>query len=188
MKTMQNRKMSLEPLQILRQLYQYYLFDKDQQQVRKDQLQVLILVMTTVSTAMRTVHRVKTQEEQYPIQIYLFYLTNDENLTMTLEIHMYAAVAGSFCFITTVNGDQQDICNLTTMPSVQRSLYLNEMTKNFSNIQVEVPTGVDGRTRDVLEECMTTCGKAAGIQAKRRSRARKEASAKGTKRILQTIC
>ena len=43
MKTMQNRKMSLEPLQTLRQLYQYYLFDKDQQQVRKDQLQVLIL-------------------------------------------------------------------------------------------------------------------------------------------------
>ena len=54
----------------------------------------------------------------------------------------------------------------------------DEMTNNFSNIHIEVPKGVDGRIRDVLEECMTTCGKAAGNQAKRRSRAKKEASAK----------
>ena len=52
------------------------------------------------------------------------------------------------------------------------------MTNNFGIIQVEVPKGVDGRTRGVLERCMTTCGKAAGIMAKRRSHARKEASAK----------
>ena len=64
------------------------------------------------------------------------------------------------------------------MPCVQRSLYLNEMTDDFGNIQVEVPTRVDGRTRDVLEQCMTACGKAAGIKQTRRSRARKEASAK----------
>ena len=64
------------------------------------------------------------------------------------------------------------------MYSVQRSLYLNKMTNNFSNIQVEVPKGVDGRTRDVLEQCMTTCGKAAGIKAKKEIRARKEASVK----------
>ena len=52
---------------------------------------------------------------------------------------MYAAVAGSFCFITKENGNQQDICNLTTMLSVQRSWYLNEITNNFNIIQVEVP-------------------------------------------------
>ena len=77
MKTMKNRKMSLEPLQILKLLYQYYLFIKDQplvhkdlQPIRKDQQQVLIRVMKTVSVAARTVHRVKTLEEQY-IQIYM---------------------------------------------------------------------------------------------------------------------
>ena len=58
---------------------------------------------------------------------------------MTPETHKCAAAAGTFCFVTKDNGDQQDICNLTTMPSIQRSLYLNEMTNNFSVIQVEVP-------------------------------------------------
>ena len=55
MKTMKSLKMSLELLQILKLLSQYYLFIKDQQPVhndqqpvRKDQLQVLILVMKTV--------------------------------------------------------------------------------------------------------------------------------------------
>ena len=64
-----------------------------------------------------------------------------------------------------------------TMPCVQRSLYLNELTDDFGNIGVEVPKGVDGRTGDMLERCMATCGRAAGTRAKRRSRARKEASA-----------
>ena len=71
--------MSLEPLRTLRPLYQHYLFNEDQQQVhkdqqpaRKDQLQVLILVMTTVSIAMSTVHRVRTLEEQCSIQISTF--------------------------------------------------------------------------------------------------------------------
>ena len=95
---------------------------------------------------------------------------------MTPETHKYAAAAGSFRFVTKDNGRQQDIYNLTTMPCVQRSLYLTKMTDNFGHVQVEVPKGVDGRTRGVLEPCMTTCGKAAGMKAKRRSRARKEAS------------
>ena len=83
---MKNLKMSREPLQTLRLLYQYYLFIKDQQQVqknqlpvrkdqlqvRKDQLQVLILVIKTVSTATSTVHRVQTLEEQCSIQISAF--------------------------------------------------------------------------------------------------------------------
>ena len=37
MKTMKNLKMSLKPLQTLRLPYQYYLFNQDQQQARKDQ-------------------------------------------------------------------------------------------------------------------------------------------------------
>ena len=51
------------------------------------------------------------------------------------------------------------------------------MTDDFGHIQVEVSKGVEGRTRDVLEQCMTACGKATGIKAKKRSRARNEASA-----------
>ena len=57
--------------------------------------------------------------------------------------------AGPFCFVTTEHGDQPDMCNLTALPCVQRSLYLNELTNNFGNMKVEVPERVDGRTRDV---------------------------------------
>ena len=49
------------------------------------------------------------------------------------------------------------------------------MTDDFGNIKVEAPKGVDGRTRDMLERCMT-CGRAARTRAKLTSRARKEAS------------
>ena len=63
------------------------------------------------------------------------------------------------------------------MPCVQRSLCLNEVTDDFGTIKIEVPKGVDGRTRDMLKRCMATCGRAAGTRAKIRSRARKEASA-----------
>ena len=66
---------------------------------------------------------------------------------------------------------------MTTIPCVQRSLCLDEMTNYFSSTQVETPRGVDSQTRDMLERRMATCGKAAEARAKRRSRARKEASA-----------
>ena len=95
----------------------------------------------------------------------LYVLTNDEHGAMTPETHKYAAAAGSFCFVTTENVRQLDIYNLATMPCVQRSLYLNEMTDDFGHIQVAVPEGLDGRTRDVFEQCVTTSGKAAGMKA-----------------------
>ena len=63
-----------------------------------------------------------------------------------------------------------------------RSLYLNEVTNDFDNIKVEVPKGVDGQARDMLERCMATCGKAARTRAKMRSRARREASAQYVRR------
>ena len=103
----------------------------------------------------------------------LFVLTNDEYWTMTPEAHKYAtAAAGSFCFVTTENGEQQDVY---TVPCVQRSLCLDELTNVSNSAQVEFPKGVDSQTRDMLKRCMATCGKAAGARAKRRSRARKEA-------------
>ena len=77
----------------------------------------------------------------------LYVLTNDDHRTMTPETHKCAAAAGSFCFVTKENGDQQDICNLTTMPPALRSLYLNEMTNNFSIIQVEVPKVTSSRQK-----------------------------------------
>ena len=96
---------------------------------------------------------------------------------MTQEKQKYAAAAGSFCFVTGEDGSQQDICNMVTMPCVQQSLYLVEGTNNFGHMKIDVPKGVDRQTRDMLERCMATCGRAAGTRAKMRSRARKEASA-----------
>ena len=87
------------------------------------------------------------------------YVLTDEHGTMTPETHKYAAAPGSFCFVTTENGHQQNICNLITMPRVQRSLYLDERTNKFGIMKVEVPNGVDGQTRDKLERCMATCGR-----------------------------
>ena len=151
----------MEPPQTLNLLHQYFL---------------KTLVMKTVSAATKTVHKAGTPKRPlfYPD---LCVLTDDEHWTMTPETHKYAAAAGSFCVSMTENGKQQDICNLITMPCVQRSLYLNGTTNDFGNIKVEVPEEIHGQTRDMLERCMATCGKAAGTRAKMRPRARKEASA-----------
>ena len=46
-------------------------------------------------------------------------LTEDEHWTVTPETRKYAAAARSFCFATTETREQQDINNLTTLPSVQ---------------------------------------------------------------------
>ena len=83
-------------------------------------------------------------------------LTDDEHWTMTPETHKYAAAAGSFCVSMTENGKQQDICNLITMPCVQRSLYLNGATNDFDNVKVEVPEEIHGQTGETLERCMAT--------------------------------
>ena len=177
---MKNLKMSLEPLQTLRQLYQYYLFfNKDQQQVHKDQQPVPASANAGDEDSEFCDEYSAQSQDSGRTVLYsdLQVVMHDEQWAMTPETHKCAAAAGSFCFVTTENGRQQDIYNWTTMPCVQRSLHLNEMTNDFGNIQVEVPNGIDGRTRNVLEQCMTACGRAAGIEAKRRSRARKEASA-----------
>ena len=70
-----------------------------------------------------------------------YILTNDEHCTVTPETHKYETAAGSFCFVTTANGEQQDINNLTTIPSVQRSLCLEEVTDDSSSTRVELPNG-----------------------------------------------
>ena len=65
-------QMSLELLQTLNPLYQYFLFFKDQQQVLKDQLPVTTLRMKTVSTATNKVHEVRTPNEHCSTQISTF--------------------------------------------------------------------------------------------------------------------
>ena len=112
----------------------------------------------------------------------LHILTDDEHWTMTPEAHKYAAAAGSFCFVTTENGEQLDIYNF----SVQRSLCLDEVIDDSSSTQVNSPKEVDSQTRDMLEHCMATSGKAAGARAKRKSRARSVSP--GSTRILQAVC
>ena len=67
-------------------LYQCYLFIKDQQPVRKDQLPVPTLRIKTVKDSGKTV-----------LDPDLYVLTNDEDWTVPLETHMYVAAAGSFC-------------------------------------------------------------------------------------------
>ena len=59
----------------------------------------------------------------------------------------YAAATESSCCVTTENGEQQDACNLTTMPCVRRSLCLGEVINDSSNLQVEFPKRVDNQTR-----------------------------------------
>ena len=117
----------------------------------------------------------------------LHVLTNDEHWTVTPEAHKYAAAAGSFCLVTTANGEQQEKYNLTTKLGVQRSLCLEEVTDNSSSTRVELPSGVDNQTRDMLERCMSTCGKAAGARAKMKSRARKEASAQEVRGVFDLV-
>ena len=107
----------------------------------------------------------------------LHVLTNEEHWKITPEAHKYAAAAKSSCFVISENGEQQDIFNLTSIPGVQRSLCLEEVTDDSSSTRIELPNGVDNQTTNMLERCMATCGKAEGTRAKRKSRARKEASA-----------
>ena len=56
-------------LQTLNPLFLCYLFIKDQQPVRKDQLPVPTLRIKTVITATSQVHKVRNPEGQYSIQI-----------------------------------------------------------------------------------------------------------------------
>ena len=98
-------------------------------------------------------------------------LTNDEHWTITPEALKHAAAAESFCFVTAANGEQQDVYNLPPVPCVQRSLCLDEVIDDSGSTQVEFPKRVDSQTRDMLERCMATCGKAAGARTKRRSAA-----------------
>ena len=63
MRTKKNLKTSLEPLQPLNLLNQFFLVIKDQQQVLKDQLSVTVMLMKKVNVVSNTVHRVTIPKE-----------------------------------------------------------------------------------------------------------------------------
>ena len=90
-----NLTTSLEPLQILNLLYQYFLCIKDQQPVRRDQLPVQFLVMKTSEDSDE--YSAQSQDSGRTV-LYpdLYVLTNDEHWTMTPETHKYAAAAEHF--------------------------------------------------------------------------------------------
>ena len=75
-----------------------------------------------------------------------------------------------------------------TMPVCNYHLYLNEVTNDYDSTKDEVPRGVEGPTRDRLERCVATCGKAAAARAKMRTLARKEASAEEVRGYYKQFC
>ena len=127
MKKMKNLSMSLGPHQLLRLMYQYHLFHKDQQPVHKDQQPS----SQGPASSNNSGDEHSECSDEYSAQSQdsggtvlcpdLYVPTNDEHRTMMPETYKYAAAVGSFSFIQQ-KGDQQDMCNLTTVPSVQRSL------------------------------------------------------------------
>ena len=70
----------------------------------------------------------------------LYVLTSVEHWTKTTEAHNYAAAAGSFCFVTTENREQQYVHNLTTFLGVQRSLSAAQVLHSQTELTVKPET------------------------------------------------
>ena len=107
---------------------------------------------------------------------------------MTPETHKYAAAAGSFCFVTTENGRQQDIYNLTTMPCVQRSLYLEW---NDRRLRSHTSWRSQKELTAELEMCWNNVWRPVEKQqelGKKKISCKKRSLSSRSKRILQTVC
>ena len=141
-------------------------------QVHKEHRPVPVLRMNPLTT--RTSTEKENLAQQYRVlHPDLYALTSDEHWSMTSEAHKYAAAARSF--------------RLATTECVQRSLCIDNVINNPSSVQVEVPKEFDSQTRDMLERCMATCGKAVRARAKRRSRASNKASAQEVRGYCQQL-
>ena len=110
---------------------------------------VLPLHQGPAASSVNIVHKARIPKDS--VHPDLCVMTHDEHWTMTPEAHKYAAAAGFFFFCDHENGNQQDTCNLTTMPCIQRSLYLNEVINDSDSTQVEVPKGVESQTLVALD-------------------------------------
>ena len=196
---------NLELLQTLSLQYQYCLSSQDQhpvhtvhrpvppRPVHKEHRPVPALRMnppTTETSAKKEnlAQQYRVHDERTVFYPDLYVLTNDEHLTMRSEAHKYAAAAGSFCFVTTENGEKQNVYNLTTILGVQRSLCLEEVTDDSSSTQVDFPEAVDSQTRDILDRCMATCGEATRSKSQEEIPCTKRSISPGSTRTLQAVC
>ena len=102
----------------------------------------------------------------------LYVLTNNEHWTMTATSTQVCSRNQAILFRTG---------SLQLDDRVQRSLCLDEVINDSSSAQVD-------QTRDMLERCMATCGKAAGPQAKREIPCTKRTISSGSTRIIQAVC
>ena len=78
---------------------------------------------------------------------------------MTPEAHKYAAAAGLFCFVTTENGEQQDIYNFTTVPGV----YLLFQKSRFGTVLCRCGKKLGGLTAVQAKNAQVTIEKACQI-------------------------
>ena len=147
----------MELLQILNLLYQHFL---------------ITLVMKTLSKAMNTVHKVETPKGLCAIQISTFWLMMSIGQWRQRHTNMQQQL-DHFALRLLKMEINKTYAIWSWCRVYQRSLYLNGATNDFHNIKVVVPKGVDGQTKDMLERCMVTYGRAAGTRAKMRSRATK---------------
>ena len=176
MKTMKKLETSLESLQPLNLLYQYFLFIKDQQQVLKDQLFLTTLRMKTMSIAMNIVHKVRIPKGPCSTHISTFWPMMSIGHWRRRQTSMRQQ-PDHFALWPPKMEDNRTYASWSLCRVYNDHCTSMKWSTTFGNMKVEVPKKVDSQTRDMLERCMATCGKAAGTRAKMRSRARKEASA-----------
>ena len=127
---MKYREKNLELLQTLSLQFQHYLTSQDHhpvhtvhrpallRPVHKEHGPVTALRMNPLTMMTLTENLAQQYKVHDVLHPDLYVLTNDEHWTMTPEAHKYAAAAGSFCFVTMENGEQQDVSNPTTAPDV----------------------------------------------------------------------
>ena len=148
---------------------------------------LFILLMKTVNTARNIVHKVRTLEGQYPIQISMYWPTKSIGQWHLRHRNMPQRL-DRFAF-QSLKLENNKVYAIWSPCRVCNDHYISMKRPTATNLQnAQVPDGVDGQTRNMLERRMTTCGRAARTRAKMRSRARKEASAQEVRGYYKQFC
>ena len=141
MRTKKNLKTSLEPLQPLNLLNQFFLVIKDQQQVLKDQLSVTAMLMKKVNVASNTVHRVTIPKED---SVLSRSLRSDrwwafDNYTGNTQVCSSSRIILLLDYWKWNSTWHMQLGPYTVCTTI--SLYLNDRAYNFGNMKIEVPKG-----------------------------------------------
>ena len=197
-KTMKYHKTNQELLQTLSLQYQYYLSSQDQhpghtvhrpvllRPVHKEHRPVPALRMNPLTTMTSTekenlaqqhkVHEVMTPKRQCSVQTSMFWPMMSTGQWRRKHTSMQLQPGH---FVSWLRKTENNRISTTWLPHRVCSDHCASM--KWLTIpaahKLNSQKGVDSQTRDMLERSIATCGKAAGAKAKRRSRARKEASA-----------